>query len=359
MSTKKFDVVVIGGGQAALAAGYFLKKANLDFIILDNQRKPGGAWLHAWDSLRLFSPAAYSSLPGLMMQQSDTEGYPHCGDVLTYLSKYERRYELPVFRPHHVSRVMRDIENDCLVVSDGRYQWRARAVVSATGTWSHPFIPQYPGQENYRGQQLHSADYRSPDAFLGQRVLVVGGGNSGAQIFAEVVALADTSWVTQTEPIFLPDEVDGHVLFKRATAKLKGNSEEATVGGIGDIVMVPPVKAVRDKGLLHSRRLFAAFTESGVKWQDGSEESVDVVIWCTGFRPTLEHLAPLGVLEHDGQVQLTDGQADKTPGLWLFGYGNWASPGSATLIGAARSAREIAPGLIRYVDNQRERDIVV
>lgn len=350
MSTKIFDVIVVGGGQAALALGYFLKKAGLEFIILDNQSKPGGAWLHTWDSLRLFSPAAYSSLPGIMLQPDNTEaGYPHRDDVLAYLERYEKHYDLPVYRPHHVQNVSRDHASNCLIVSDGKYQWRAHAVASATGTWSHPFIPHYHGQENYRGLQRHSAHYRSPEEFSGQRVLIVGGGNSGAQIFAELADEADASWVTQTEPVFLPDDVDGRVLFERATARLKGDAKGAAVGGIGDIVMVPPVKAARDKGLLHSRRPFTTFTESGVLWPDGAEETIDAVIWCTGFRPAVNHLEPLGVIESNGEIQVRTGQANKEPRLWLFGYGEWASPGSATLIGAARSAKEITPGLIQSV----------
>ncbi|MEX0964733.1 MAG: ArsO family NAD(P)H-dependent flavin-containing monooxygenase [Pseudohongiellaceae bacterium] len=351
MSTKLFDVIIIGGGQAALAMGYFLKKAGLDFIILDNQQQPGGAWLHTWDSLRLFSPAAYSSLPGIMMTQENAVEYPHRDEVIDYLARYERHYQLPLYRPHHVTSVKRDRDRDCLVVSDTKYQWRSRAVVSATGTWSHPFIPSYPGQENYRSRQLHSAHYRTPSDFKGQRVLVVGGGNSGAQIFVEVAEVADASWVTLAEPIFLPDEVDGRVLFERATARLKGDSEGASVGGIGDIVMVPPVKRARDKDILVSKHPFTEFTESGVKWQDGSEEEIDAVIWCTGFQPALDHLEPLGGLEPNGQVQVNHGQAVKEPGLWLVGYGDWASPGSATLIGAARSAKEVAPRLVQYVND--------
>lgn len=350
MATKRFDVIIVGGGQAALAVGYFLKKASVDFIMLDDQREPGGAWRHTWDSLRLFSPAALSSLPGIMLQQRDDEGYPGRDDVLAYLRRYEEHYQLPMYRPHRINKVLRDGENNGFLVSDGTYQWRTRAVVSATGTWSHPHIPEYPGRDQFRGQQLHSAQYREPGQFSGQRVLVVGGGNSGAQILAEVAEVADVSWVTLSEPLFLPDDVDGRVLFERATARLNG-AAGAAVGGIGDIVMVPPVKAARDKGILASRRLFTAFTASGVLWPDGSEEAVDAVIWCTGFRPALDHLEALGVVEEDGTVRVTEGQSCKAPGLWLFGYGDWASPGSATLIGAARSAKEITPGLIHYLQD--------
>ena len=349
MSTKIFDVIVIGGGQAALAVGYFLKKAALDFVILDDQQRPGGAWLHTWESLRLFSPAIYSSLPGIMMKQACADGYPHRTDVLAYLQHYEDRYGLPVYRPHHVNSVTRDNGSDCLLVSDGKYQWRTRVVASATGTWTHPFVPDYPGQQNFQGRQLHSAQYQIPDEFEGQRLLVVGGGNSGAQIVAEVSEIAKVSWVTLSEPVFLPDDVDGRVLFERATARLRGAAEDAVIGGIGDIVMVPPVKAARNKGILHSRRPFERFTGTGVVWSDGLEESIDTVIWCTGFRPALDHLGPLGVTETNGEVDVSSGQSVREPRLWLFGYGDWASPGSATLIGAARSAKENTPGLIEYV----------
>jgi len=349
MVSKIFDVIVIGGGQAALALGYYLRKAGLDFIIVDDQPEPGGAWRHAWDSLRLFSPAALSSLPGILMVPNKQGEYPHRDEVLEYLRKYEELYQLPVYRPHHVQSVTRDQQHACLLVGDGKYQWRARAVASATGTWSKSHIPTFPGQEQFQGRQLHSAHYRRPDGFKDQRVLIVGGGNSGAQILADVAAVALTTWVTQSPPAFLPDDVDGRVLFERATARIQGKSQGEPVGGIGDIVMVPAVKVARDQGLLTSKPLFAAFTATGIRWQDGTSADIDAVIWCTGFRPALDHLKPLGVIDDKGRVQVSHGQADKEPRLWLFGYGDWASPGSATLIGAARSTREITPKLVQYI----------
>ena len=113
--------------------------------------------------------------------------------------------------------------------------------------------------------------------------------------------------------------------------------------------MVPPVKAARDKGVLHAVRMFERFTEHGVIWDDGSEETIDAVIWCTGFKPQLDHLKSLNIIEADGKIQVEQGQAIKEPRLWLFGYGDWASPGSATLIGAGRSARENVPALLDFL----------
>ena len=349
MSTKIFDVIVIGGGQAGLAVGYYLRRAKLDFIVLDNQSKSGGAWNHTWPSLRLFSPAWMSSLPGRLMPKSKDGQNPHRDDVLNYLDNYEQHYQLPIYRPYQVQNVQRDTEHNCLRVSDGHYTWLARAVVSATGTWSNNVSPSLEGQSLYLGEQHHSAHYTGPETYQGKRVLVVGGGNSGAQIYAELAEIANASWVTCKPPLFLPDEVDGRVLFERATARITSSESDTPVEDIGDIVMVPSLKAARDKGLLNPLPMFSRFTEQGVVWPDGNEESVDAIIWCTGFKPELGHLASLDVLEDDGQVQVKQGQAVKEPRLWLFGYGDWASPASATLIGAGRSARENVPALVQFL----------
>lgn len=357
MAIKIFDVVIIGGGQAALSAGYYLRRAGLDFIILDNQQKAGGAWNHAWPSLRLFSPAMLSSLPGTLFSTTKTDVYPHRDEVIRYLERYEQHYQLPVYRPHQVKTVLRDIEHNCLKISDGKYSWLAKTVISATGNWSHPMIPAMPGAQVFGGEQCHSAFYQGPEHYQGKTVLVVGGGNSGAQIFAELDEVANALWVTREPPLFLPDEVDGRVLFERATARITGLAAGLTpaqlsaqpVGGIGDIVMVPPVKAARARGVLHTHPMFSHFNADGVVWQDGKTQAVDAVIWCTGFQPELQHLAALDLIEANGKVLVQDGQSLKEPRVWCFGYGDWASPGSATLIGAGRSARDNIPKLVEFI----------
>lgn len=344
-----YDVIIIGGGQAGLATAYYLKRAELNFLILDTEATPGGAWLHTWDSLRLFSPASYSSLPGWQMPQDNPDIFPGRDEVIDYLTHYEQRYGFPVIRPVKVKRI--EAEDDRLVVhSEEGQSWRSRAVISATGTWSHPFIPDYEGRELFKGEQTHSAHYVSPDSYQGKRVLVVGGGNSGAQLLAELSKVAGATWVTLHDPVFLPDEVDGRVLFERATARIKGTAEgDAPIGGIGDIVMVPPVKEARERGVLTSVRPFKVFTQTGVIWVDGTEETIDAVIWCTGFRAALTHLESLGVVKADGKVNVEKNQSIQEPRLWLIGYGDWAGAASATLIGASRTAREMTPMLIEWL----------
>jgi cation diffusion facilitator CzcD-associated flavoprotein CzcO len=172
-------VAVIGGGQAGLAVAYYLRRAGLDFRVLDSGDRPGGAWVHGWDSLRLFSPADYSSLPGWPMPPASRDGYPTRDEVIDYLTRYEARYGFPVERPMTVASVEHEGAHLRLRFDDGETR-TAQAVVSATGTWSSPYIPDYPGRDAFGGDQLHSAHYRSPEPFRGQRVLVVGGGNSGA-----------------------------------------------------------------------------------------------------------------------------------------------------------------------------------
>ncbi len=345
-SQDLFDVIVIGGGQAALAFGYYLRRSGLRYVILDAQSEPGGAWLHGWRSLRLFSPAQWSSLPGWLMPGGGLDKYPTRDEVLSYLRQYEERYELPIRRPVRVSAVERSGGSFVIDTDSGKYS--SRAVVSATGTWQKPFTPEYPGREDFGGVQIHSAQYESPDAFAGKRVLIIGGGNSGAQILAEVSLVADATWVTLDEPNYLPDDVDGRVLFDAASEKYKAlTTGEAGMKKsydlLGSIVMVEPVREARDAGRLISRRPFVRFTESGVVWQEGDEsEPIDAVIWCTGFRSALDHLAPLGVIETNGRVKVSGTRSEKEPNLWLVGYGNWTGFASATLIGVGRTARATA-----------------
>ena len=347
---SKLDVVVIGGGQSALTVAYFLKRSGLSYVLLDAESAPGGAWRHGWDSLRLFSPSAWSSIAGWPMP-AVSEETPHRDDVIDYLTLYERRYDFPIIRSARVTRVEK-IEEGLRVVSGDR-NWDAKAVISATGTWSRPFIPSYPGQELFLGQQLHSAHYVGPDEFEGKTVLVVGGGNSGAQIYAEVSKVAQATWVTQEAPKFLPDEVDGRALFERATARLKAQQEgvapEQPAGGLGDIVMVPSVKDARERGVLSAVRPFTHFTSTGVVWSSGGETTADVVIWCTGFSPALDHLNSLGIVGQDGKVAVNENRSVASPNLWLVGYGDWTGLASATLIGVTRTARDVVNQVQSYL----------
>jgi putative flavoprotein involved in K+ transport len=284
------------------------------------------------------------------MPQPRGGGYPPRDAVVAYLAAYEARYALSVQRPVQVEAVRCNGGLLRVDAADGR-SWRARAVVSATGTWSRPWIPDIPGRDVFRGRQLHSAQYRRPEDFAGLTVLVVGGGNSGAQLLAELSQVARTVWVTEREPVFLPNDVDGQVLFERATARWQAEREGRPPpeprGGLGDIVMVPPVREARARGALAgSLRPFARLKADAAVWSDGTRIPAEAIIWCTGFRPALGHLAPLGVAGGDGRVAVgADGRALAELRLWLLGYGDWTGTASATLAGITRAARSAVAGI--------------
>lgn len=336
------DVVVIGGGQAGLAAGYYLRRAKVDYVILDAEGAPGGAWQHYWDSLHLFSPAEYSTLPGWWMPRQDGEAFPTRDHVVDYLSAYEKRYELPIRRPVTVHSVHDD--GDALLVRTDTGDIRARTVISATGTWRSPHTPDIPGRALFRGRQLHTTDYRAPGEFTGRHVVIVGGGNSAAQILADVSTVATTTWATLRPPRFLPDDIDGRDLFHVAT-RAAGDPTAPNVGDLGDIVMVPSVKDARGRGVLVARPMFDRVTATGIAWDNGDALDADAVIWATGFRAHLDHLAPLGLTGPDGRIAVDGTRAVGEPRLHLLGYGNWTGPASATIIGAARAAKALVNGV--------------
>ena len=340
VNSNERDVVIVGGGQAALAVAYYLRRTNLSYVVLDSGYAPGGAWRHTWESLRLFSPAQWSSLPGRLMPGGSSY-YPTRNEALAYLTEYEHRYDVPVHRPVHVSGVSSAGER-LRVHTDSDGDWLARAVVSATGTWSMPNVPNLPGQNRFTGRILHSAQYESATPFEGRRVVVVGGGNSGAQIVADLFDRCAVTWATLAPPTFLPDDVDGRYLFGEASARYRALTEGGAPlppRSLGDIVVVESVRRAREHGALVAVPMFTVFETDGVVWPGGRRTHEDVVIFATGFRPALLHLQSLGVLEPNARVAVRGTRSTREPRLWLVGYGDWTGYASATLIGVGRTAR--------------------
>jgi len=347
---KIYDVIVIGGGQSGLAVGYHLRRTDLTYLILDKEAEAGGSWQHYWQSLRLFSPATFSSLPGTLMP-GGADYYPSREDTLTYLRKYEEKYQLPIQRATHVESVKKGEGFFLLTTSQGTF--RAKTVVSATGSFAKPFIPRIVGMNAFEGEILHAAAYQSPEPFRNRQLVIVGEGNSGAQILADVSQYASTNWVTAKPPSFLPDEVDGRVLFDQASAlyeaKKQGKSYQPP--SLGDIVMVPSVKEARQRGVLKAKPAIQKFDPKGVVLRNGEFIPADTVIFCTGYRPALDHLEPLNIIENNGRIVTRNTKAQKLEGLWLVGYGSWTGFASATLIGVGRSARQTANEVQQFLSS--------
>lgn len=343
-----FDVVVVGGGQSGLAMGYYLRRSKLTYVILDSHNEAGGAWTNAWDSLRLFSPAQWSSLPGLLMI-GGSEYYPTKDVVIEYLRSYEAKYGLNIERPVVVKQCRKS--NGEFELETSRGQYYAKALVSATGSFGNPFIPEIQGLSAFRGEILHSSNYRTPEVFTGKRVAIVGEGNSGAQIIAEVSTVTETLWATQKEPRFLPDHVDGRFLFDVATQMFEAQKQgkEYRTPSLGDIVMVDAVKEARERNVLKDFCHIDHFTSSSVVLTDRQEVPVDVVIFCTGFKPVLKHLEPMIYPMYGGRLQTIGTKSADIDGLWLVGYGNWTGFASATLIGVGRSAKVTVDQIVQYI----------
>ncbi|MEJ5918787.1 MULTISPECIES: FAD-dependent oxidoreductase [unclassified Corynebacterium] len=331
-------VIIIGAGQAGLATAYYLQRAGIRPLLFDDQPSPGGAWLHVWPSMTLFSTSDFSNLPGKPMPKF--EGFPPAEHVVKYLADYEKRYDFDVRRPVKVTSVeaIETDETDSGIVftvhaesSEGAGEtYRARHIVAATGTWSSPFVPAVPGR--FTGRQWHSANYPGSEAFRGSSVAVVGAANSAAQLAAELALdpeVGEVTWYTRHEPRWMPDDVDGRVLFQRnsqrALAVLRGEPDPGADSALGDIVMLPAVKQARDQGLLTATPMFHTL----------DDVHSDHIIWCTGFRPAL------------GPVRgLLTGRKPKYPGVHLVGYGDWVGPGSATITGVGPSAKAAALAVI-------------
>ncbi|HEY3505890.1 MAG TPA: NAD(P)-binding domain-containing protein [Actinocatenispora sp.] len=342
MTYREIDAVVIGGGQAGLSSAYHLRGHRVEFELLDHGSGPGGAWRDRWDSLLLGRTHRIHDLPGLPFGEPDPE-LPASVVVPAYFARYERTFDLPVRRPVDVTAVHRGAGGRLLVDTRSGPGYAARAVINATGTWERPFVPWYPGRETFRGRQLHTAGYRSADEFAGKHVVVVGGGASATQLLAEISEVATTTWVTRRPPVFRegPFTEDlGRQVVAEVDRRVRAGLPPGSVVSATGLVPTPAVRAAMARGVLHRYPMFSRITPTGVAWADGRAVAADVILWCTGFRPALDHLAPLRLREASGGIRVADTRALAEPRLFLVGYGP-----SASTIGANRAGRLAARGV--------------
>jgi cation diffusion facilitator CzcD-associated flavoprotein CzcO len=349
------DVVVIGAGQAGLSTAWALARQGFepatDFVVLDADDGPGGAWQHRWPSLTVGATHRVHDLPGLPFRpESDSRRAAEV--VPAYFAEYERAFDLPIHRPVRVTSVSRTDDDRFLVRTDAG-DWTARAVVNATGTWTRPFVPRYPGQELFRGRHLHTVDYRSPDEFAGQHVVVVGGGASATQLLGEISRVADTTWVTRRPPVWREGPFDEDA-GRRAVAMVEeavreGRRPGSVVGVTGLLVSTPYIADALERGVLERLPMFDRITEDGVAWADGRSVAADVILWATGFRAAVQHLAPLHLRGPGGGIRMDGTHVAGEPRIHLVGYGP-----SASTVGANRAGQSAARQLRRLLRPGRE-----
>ncbi|MER5559768.1 NAD(P)-binding domain-containing protein [Streptomyces sp. NPDC001571] len=348
---RDVDVVVIGAGQAGLSGAYHLRRAGLEpgrgFVVLDHAPRPGGAWQFRWPSLTYGKVHGMHALPGMELTGADADR-PSAEVIGAYFAAYEDAFGLRVHRPVDV-RAVREGEGGRLLVETSEGDYATRALINATGTWDRPFWPRYPGQETFRGRQLHTVNYPGPEEFAGLRVIVVGGGASGTQHLMEIAEVAaDTTWVTRRPPVFREgpfDEDAGREAVSMVEERVRLGLPPRSVVSVTGLPLNDAVRAARARGVLDRLPMFDRITEHGVAWNDGRSVEADVILWATGFRPVIDHLAPLRLREAGGGIRLEGTRAARDERVHLVGYGP-----SASTIGANRAGRSAVREIKRLLD---------
>jgi putative flavoprotein involved in K+ transport len=295
------DLIVVGGGQAGLAASYWATMAGLRHLVLDASPRTGDTWRKRYDSLRLFTPRSHSGLPGLPLP-GDPDGLPTKDELADYLERYAVKYQLPV--QHTRVDSVRRVDGQFEVVAAGRTR-RANAVILATGPFQEPRLPGWAGQVTVP-MQRHSAEYRKPSDVPGARVLVIGGGNSGAQI-TEELALAgrDVTWSCSTSVRFIPHVLLGRNLFwwldrlrllEAPAASLRGR----LIRHRGDPVIGTGLRRLIDNCRITVKPASVGPAPSGVTFADGSSAAFDAIVWSTGFVSSYDFLDVEGALDENG-----------------------------------------------------------
>jgi cation diffusion facilitator CzcD-associated flavoprotein CzcO len=356
---RPVGVVVIGAGQAGLSAAYHLRRRGFvpaavpsrtsaehrGFVVLDGEAGPGGAWRHRWRSLRMATVNGIYDLPGMAQPEPDP-CEPSVDALPRYFAAYEAEHELPVLRPVRVGAVRRvdDDPRGRLLVETSAGTWSARAVVNATGTWTKPFWPYYPGQGEFAGRQLHVADYVSAEEFSGRHVLVVGGGISAVQLLVEISQVATATWFTRRPPVWIDEPFDrqefGRTAVARVEERVRQGLPPGSVVSATGLIWTPALRAAAARGELERHPMFTRIERDGVRLADGGFQRADAILWATGFRAALDHLAPLGLRGPGGGIVMDKTMVAAEPRVHLIGYGP-----SASTVGANRAGRDAAHSL--------------
>lgn len=336
------DVLVVGAGQAGLATAWHLQRARIPFRIVEASAHVGGGWRHYYDSLTLFSPAGYSSLPGMPFP-GGADRYPVRDEVVRYLEAYARHFQLPVEIGKPVRQVRQTAAGFVTELASGE-RIESQAVIAASGAFARPYTPAIDGLEGFRGRKLHAAEYRAPESFEGQRVVVVGGANSAVQIATELAATARVTLATRRPIRFAPQRLLGKDF--HFWLKLTGLDRSRWL----DDQSTPVLDAGKYRQALVAGRpdrrpMFLRVLEDGVEWAMGERERVDALLFATGYRPQVSYLDGLPVLDSDDRLLQVNGSSSALPGLYFVGFPKQRNFASATLRGVGPDAEVVLGSL--------------
>ncbi len=334
------DAIVIGAGQAGLAAAHALRRAGRSPVVLEAGQEPVGSWPSYYESLTLFSPARYSALPGMPFP-GDPDHYPHRDEVIDYLRQYAKNLPADIRTGHRVTAVRRHDNRFTVQVEDGT-ELTTPIVIAASGAFGRPHRPALPGLESFTGTVLHSADYHESSPFTRQRVIVVGAANTAVQVGYELATVATVTLATRKPVKFAPQRPLGRDVHFWSVASGFDHLP------IGHLLRTAPHMPVNDDGRYRQaldaghpdqRRMFTAIDGDTVTWPDGTREHVDTILLATGYRPALSYLDP-------GERGHSRGLSTVHPGLGYVGLEWQRSFASATLRGVGRDARHVVRRLL-------------
>jgi putative flavoprotein involved in K+ transport len=346
------EVVVVGAGQAGLAIGYLLARQGRRFVILEASDTVGPAWRDRWDSLALFTPRRYDALPGATFP-GDPDGYPSRDEVLSYLQSYAETYNLPIVFNSAVRSLTQMDDGFELECSTGS-RWRASQVVVATGPFQQPATPTLVGHLSPEVHQLHSTAYRNPRDIPEGTVLVVGGGNTGFQIAAELTRTHTVHLSVGSRQLPLPQRVWHRDLFSWLTKTgLLTVTVDSRLGrrlSERETLIGSSPKQLRRLGVhLHPRTVSAS--HDTVTFADDSQLPVDTIIWATGYRPDYSWIK-VSVLDAEGRVRHHRGVTD-VPGLYFLGL-YWQHTRGSALLGWVKDDAEYLVGQIQLRADSRK-----
>eukprot|EP01135_Chromosphaera_perkinsii_P005792 Nk52_evm2s365 gene=Nk52_evmTU2s365 len=363
---EHYQAVVIGGGQAGLAIGYHLKQKGYNYIIVEKGEEATGTWREHYDSLQLFSPAEYSELPGMPFPGEDKSRHPTRDEFVNYLRAYRTFFELTVMTQTTVKKVIKnttagygkfkiemaytDAEGEEKVLS-----FFSDTVIVASGSYHAPNIPTFAGQKMFKGDIMHSKEYKNQEVVKGKRVVVVGSGNSAVQIAHDASLSASNVILAHREPVqWVPLVVlgkDVHWWWGISGGRLSPYNP----------LLVDQSKPfVLDKGMYYNAvksgqvqesEMFDSLYSNGVQWKDGSKSEVDVIILATGYRCSHDYLEQMkGAVDKNGELIASDGVSDNVLGLFTIGLNRQRTNWSVTIRGATQDAAILINAIQKQIE---------